>query len=333
MAEHPVRHRPKLYPPPEFPPRKVALFARTPPAVFPVILGLLGLATALRMAAAQWGTGQEIADLSAGLAMPVWAFAALAYSVKIVRQISVIADDLKVMPARAGLAAATMGGMVAAGHLGVFVPEVALALLIVMIALHAALAVLTVRVLLGLPAEARQVNPGWHMTFVGFIVAAPPAAMLGLDELARDLLYLTLPVALAIWGISLAQLARRVPPAPLRPMLAIHLAPASLFAFTAALTGLPLLSAGFGLLALAILLALLASVRWITVSGFSPLWGAFTFPMAAAATALMQQVGVLAWVGQGLLLLALGVIPWIAWQVLSLWPGGRLAARTNAAEA
>ena len=35
--------RPKRYPPPEFPPRRAKLFAKTPPAVFPSILGLLGL--------------------------------------------------------------------------------------------------------------------------------------------------------------------------------------------------------------------------------------------------------------------------------------------------
>lgn len=322
-----------MYPPPEFPPRKVALFANTPPAIFPPVLGLLGLATALRIGTTQWGAGQEIADLASGLVLPLWAFAACAYIVKLSRRISVVNDDLKVMPSRAGLAAGTLSGMVAAGHLGVFAPGAAIWLLLAMLVLHAALVVLTVRVLLGLPAEARQVNPGWHMIFVGFIVAAPPAAILGLESLARGILYATLPVALAIWGVSLLQLARRVPPAPLRPMLAIHLAPASLFATTAALTGQNLLAQGFAVLALVILLALLASARWITESGFSALWGAFTFPLAASATALMLQGGVLALVGQGLLLLALGVIPWIALRVLKLWPGGQLAAKTNAAEA
>ena len=44
----PKDRRPRMYPAPEFPPRKPALFARTPPAVFPVLLGLLGLGLALR---------------------------------------------------------------------------------------------------------------------------------------------------------------------------------------------------------------------------------------------------------------------------------------------
>ena len=44
--------RPKRYPPPEFPPRRAKLFAKTPPAIFSPMLGVLGLALALRMARA-----------------------------------------------------------------------------------------------------------------------------------------------------------------------------------------------------------------------------------------------------------------------------------------
>ncbi|WP_137112357.1 tellurium resistance protein [Rhodobacter sp. SY28-1] len=333
MAAGPVRHRPKLYPPPEFPPRKVKLFATTPPAIFPPILGLLGLATALRVGTAEWGVGQELADLAFGLALPLWAFAACTYIVKILRRISVVTDDLKVMPARAGLAAGTLGGMVAAGLLAGFAPSAASVLLLAMLAAHALLVGLTLRVLAKSPPEARQVNPGWHMTFVGFIVATPAAVALGLDGLARGIFYATLPVALAIWAVSLVQLVRRIPPAPLRPLLAIHLAPAALLATTANLTGMAMLAQVFAVLALVILLALVASARWITESGFSAFWGAFTFPTAAASTALMLQGGALGWLGQGLLVLALGVIPWIAYRVLKLWPRGHLAAKTNAAEA
>jgi hypothetical protein len=32
------------------------------------------------------------------------------------------------------------------------------------------------------------------------------------------------------------------------------------------------------------------------------------------------------------LLAALGLVPWIAWRVITLWGSGRLAAVTNAAE-
>ncbi|MCU0902834.1 MAG: tellurium resistance protein [Tabrizicola sp.] len=333
MAQEPARYRPKIYPPPEFPPRRPSPFARTAPAIFPPILGLLGLATALRVGTAALGQGADLAALAAGMVVPLWLFAICMYFAKIVKRSSVILDDLKVMPSRAGLAAGTLGGMVVAGHLADFAPRLALGLLVVMLILHTILVLLTLRVLSQVPPEAREVNPGWHMTFVGFIVAAPSAVALGLPDLARVLLYATLPVALLIWGLSLVQLARRIPPAPLRPLLAIHLAPASLVAISASLTGQVLVAVLFGWLVLAMLLALLAGLRWITESGFSALWGAFTFPMAAAATALMLQGGALAWAGLAVLAVAMVAIPWIAWQVLKLWPGGRLAAKTNAAEA
>lgn len=333
MAQDPVRHRPKIYPPPEFPPRKVPPFANTPPAIFPPILGLLGLASALRVGSGMLGLGPELADLASGLVLPLWVFGACIYAAKILRRSSVILDDLKVMPSRAALAAGSLGGMLAAAHLAEFSVRAAGWLTVALLVLHAGLVGLTVLTLVRLPPEARAVNPGWHMTFVGFIVAAPAAVATGQADLARVLVYATLPVALAIWGASLWQLVRRTPPAPLRPMLAIHLAPASLLSIAASLTGLDLVSAVFAWLALVILLALAAALRWITLSGFSPLWGAFTFPLAAASIALMLQGGALGWAGLALLALGLGVIPWIAVRILRLWPGGRLAAKTNAAEA
>jgi tellurite resistance protein len=322
-----------MYPPPEFPPRRPAAFARTSPAIFPPILGLLGLMTAMRLGAAKLGLPIGIVDLATGMVVPLWGFAAFAYMVKLLRRISALTDDLKVMPSRAGLAAGTLGGMVAAGLLGGIAQQVAVGLLILSLVLHVMLVGLVVRVLADLPPEGRAVNPGWHMVFVGFIVAAPSAARLGLTDLAQVLLYATLPVAVVIWGLSAMQLVRRMPPAPLRPMLAIHLAPAALFATTASLTGHAVLSTICAWTAVAIGLTVLAGLRWIVESGFTPLWGAFTFPTAAIATALLLQGGALSWAGLGVLALGLATIPWIAWKVLRLWPGGRLAAITNAAEA
>jgi tellurite resistance protein len=333
MDQDRVHARPKAYPPPEFPPRKVATFARTPPAIFPVIFGLLGLAIALRTGLQAFAGPKTIADLATGLVLPIWAFGIIAYFAKIYRRNSVIFDDLKVLPSRAGLAAATLGGMAAAGLAGPFAPGPAAFILFAALALHLILAGLTVLTLLRLPPESREVNPGWHMTFVGFIVGAPAAVILGYADLAKVLLYATLPVAVVIWGVSLRQFLGRVPPAPLRPMLAIHLAPASLFTIVATQTGNGLLANLGTAVVMCLLAALVLRLRWITASGFSPLWGAFTFPLTAAATALLGQGGALAWLGLGLLTVALVAVPWIAWKVLSLWPGGRLADKTNAAEA
>ncbi len=298
-----------------------------------MLLGLLGLVLALRLALDRLGLPQAPADLLAGLVVPLWAFGVFAYGVKLARRPGVMVEDMRVMPARAGLAAATMGGMAAAAVLAPFAPGVATGILFASLALHGAVALLVVRVLAGMAPEAREVNPGWHLVFVGFIVGGPAAVALGMEGLARGLLYATMPVAVVIWAVSLWQEWRRVAPGPLRPMLAIHVAPASLFASVAARLEMEVLAGGMAAFGFGILLALLVRWKWVTETGFSPLWGAFTFPLAALATALMLAAPRWYLPGLPVLVVALVAVPWIAWRVLSLWPGGRLAGKTGAAEA
>ena len=80
-----------------------------------------------------------------------------------------------------------------------------------------------------------------------------------------------------------------------------------------------------------IALALLISARWLTVTGFSALWGAFTFPLAALCSALFAlHMDITATV---LLIFALGLIPFVLIKVMQAWAKGSLAAKTNAAEA
>lgn len=325
--------RPKRYPPPEFPPRRPPLFARTPPAVFPSILGLLGLATALRLGLGRMGWDLGLGDLAAGVTVALWAFAALAYGVKVARRPGVVVEDLRVLPGRSGLATMSMGGMVAAGIVGAYSVPVGAGLLVLALAVHAVLALLLVRLLLSLPPEARSVNPTLHLSFVGFIVAAAPALVVGWPMLAEALFWAVIPVAVIIWAMSLRQFAVAVPPAPLRPLLAIHLAPAALLALVAGLLGNAGLASVFLGLGTVYGLVMLAGGRWIIASGPSPLWGAFTFPLAALASAMLIAGGVWFWPGLVLVAVGIGVIPPIAWWVLKRWPGGKLATVTNAAEA
>ena len=325
--------RPKRYPPPEFPPRRTALFARTPPAIFPPILGLLGLAGAVRLALGRMGWDQGLADLLAGVAVALWLFATVAYLVKVARRPGVVAEDLRVLPGRSGLAAMSMGGMVTAGLVSAYSTPVSAVLLLASLAGQAVLAGVLVRLLLGLSPEARLVNPTLHLSVVGFIVAAPAALALGWGWLAEALFWAMLPVAVVIWGLSLRQFARSVPPAPLRPLLAIHLAPAALLSSVATLLAWPEFGVGFAALGLAYAVLLLAAGRWVTQAGVTPMWGAFTFPLAALSTALLLAGGIWFWPGLAFSVVGLGLIPAILWWVLKRWPGGKLAAVTNASEA
>jgi tellurite resistance protein len=115
--------------------------------------------------------------------------------------------------------------------------------------------------------------------------------------------------------------------------LAIHLPPAALLSLSAALIDQPELATFLLGLAALIFVLLLASARWLVVAGFTALWGAFTFPLAAFPLALMAYGGPATVPGLILTTAALAITPTLAWKILKLWPGGKLAARTNAATA
>ena len=330
MAD-PARFRPKAYPPPQFPPARAPLFSRTPPAIFPPILGLFGLGLALRRAAEVPVVPAALPEVVLGAVSLLWAFAALAYLAKLARRPAVLVEDLRTLPGRAGVAALVLSVLLLAAALVPYAPGLARGLLIGGLVLHAALAALTLGLFAQAPREAREVTPVWHLLYVGFIIGGIAALPLGMEALARALLSATMPVAVAIWAISLVQLIRRIPPAPLRPLLAIHLAPASLFVTVAAGLWEFDIAAGFTILAGLMLMVLLVAGPWITRSGFSPLWGAFTFPLAAYVSSLFAMgfavTGTIALIG------ALGLIPYVAVRVLQSWAKGDLAARTNAAQA
>ena len=166
----PKDKRPKRFPPPEFPPRRPSLFAKTPPAIFPAILGLLGLTIALRLSLQAFGIDQAPADLLAGVAVSLWAFAAMAYAAKMARRPAVVNEDLRVLPGRSGLSAMTIGAMAAAMIVLPYSQTVATVLVLAGLAGHLVLAALLVRLLISLPAAGREVNPTWHLSFVGIIV-------------------------------------------------------------------------------------------------------------------------------------------------------------------
>lgn len=315
---------------------KPGLWRSTPPAIFPPILGLFGLGLGWRAAAPAYGITPAIGDLILGAVALLYLFALVAYVAKPMRRAGVVVEDLRILPGRAGLAAASLSLMLLAASLASLAPDLARALALLAFGLHLGLAGLMIYVLRSGPPEGRVVTPVFHLSFVGFIIGGVAANALGAQDVARWLLWAMLLPACAIWAISLRQIVTRIPPAPLRPLLAIHLAPASLFAIVAHGAGLRGLAIGFTLLAALLFLALLAFARWLVESGFSALWGAFTFPLAAFATALVlvsDGQGVAGLMGAVVLVVATGIVPLIAYRVLKLWATGTLAAKTNAAQA
>jgi tellurite resistance protein len=304
---------------------------RTPPAIFSPVMGLFGLGLAWRRGMEATGLPGGIAEALLGAVSLLFLFALGAYLAKVWQRPGVVADDLKVLPGRAGLAAANLSGVLMAAALVPYAPGLALGVLGVALACHLALGVWVLRQYLTGPDEVRVITPVWHLTFVGYILAPLALVPLGYGQVSVVILFGAMVVAGLIYAASAVQLVRRSPPAPLRPLLAIHLAPVSLLATVAAMLELPGVAAVFAGLAAAVLLALLGFARWITQAGFSALWGAFTFPAAACAAALLAT----GWTVPGLLMLAAAsaiVFP-ITVKVMQAWIKGGLAAKTNAAQA
>lgn len=329
----PKRHFP---PPPPLVTNPPGLWRRTPPAIFPPVMGLLGVGLGWRLL----GDLSAIAPLAAlaeaflGAVVLLYLFCAVAWLAKPLRRPAVVIDELRILPGRAGMAAAVLGLSLLASVMVPYAPGLALGMVALSSALLLGLGGLVLWVLASGPEEGRAVTPVFHLVFVGHILAPLTLVPLGYSRLSVAIVALTLVLAVLIWAASVVQLLRRVPPAPLRPFLAIHLAPASLFATVGALSGWTGWAVGFALVALAILLALVASGRWLLAAGFSPIWGALTFPLAAAAMAAMAAFGAdtagLA-LGAVLLLVATALTVAVAFKVMQAWAKGQLAARTNAA--
>ncbi|MDO5621063.1 MAG: tellurium resistance protein [Paracoccus sp. (in: a-proteobacteria)] len=308
-------------------------FRRVPPAIFPPLLGLMALALAWREGLANFALPPALAEFGAGMALALFA-AAFSYAAKLVRRPSVLTEELEILPGRAGVAASVLCIYLAAALLAPYAPGLARALLLAGLAAHVGFLVVLIRVMLTGPAERRRVTPVWHLSFVGFIVAARVAQDFGWQGLAVALFWPSLLTALLIWIVSALQLRTETVPPPLRPLLMIHLAPVAVLGGVALRLGYPG-AALAGWLALAGVLVALAGLRWLVAGGFSALWGAFTFPLAAVALfwgGLAAQGGETQRLLAGVLLIAatLVILP-VFFQIWKTWANGQLATRSNAA--
>ena len=316
---------------------KPGLWRRVPPAIFPPILGLMGLGLAWRRAPDVFAIPAAPGEVLLGMTTLLFLFAAIAYLAKIARRPAVLAEELRILPGRAGVTAATMSLMLFALVLEPFAPGPARLVLIGGLAAHTLVAALIIRVLVAGPPEQRRVTPVWHLSFVGFIVGALAAVPLELPELAWFIFWATLPVAAGIWTHGIGQFLRADTPAPLRPVLAMHLAPFAILGAVALLIGQGFLASILAGCGLALLLMLAVAIRWLTEAGFSPFWGAFTFPLSgyAGLTLLMAGYAGGPWrIIAGLVLVAATLaVPPIVWKVMQMWAKGTLAVKTNAAAA
>ncbi|SOC08057.1 TDT family transporter [Rhodobacter maris] len=321
---------PELMPPPAAP---GGLWRRTPPAIFPPLMGLLGLMLGWRRAAAALDLPAALPDLAIGAATLLALFTLVAYLGKMARRPAVALEDLKILPGRAGLSAAVLSIYLLAIGIAPFAAPGARAVFGLGLAFHVILTVAMLLTLLKGPPEQRRVTPVWHLTFSGWIVAALAALSLGNMLLATLFFWAALVFAVGIWTVSLSQFARASVPAPLRPLLAIHLAPVALLGTVAVGLGAETLSMLFGAASVVLLAVLAGAAFWLLKAGFSPFWGALTFPIAATANLWLALGGLWQLAGMAALALATAVILPIVLRLYKMWAKGELAAKTGAATA
>jgi tellurite resistance protein len=320
------------------PEARPGLFRRTPPAIFPPILGLFGLGLAWRRGQGAFGLPDAPVEGYLGAVTLLFLFALVAYGVKVMFRPRVLTEDFRVLPGRAGLAALTMSLMMLAAILVPYAPAVAAWVLAGGVVLHALVALAALRFYFAGPEETRQVTPVMHLTFVGFIVAPFGAVPLGMTLMSTMILWYCLAAAALIWAAGLRPLLAGAAPAPLRPLQAIHLTPAALTGTAAHLLGFATLGTAMAVVASGLFLVLLSRIRWLSEAGFSGFWSAFTFPLAAYAgvlflTAESLQSEPVRTLAALVLIAATLIIPPIALKVMQLWAKGTLAQKTNAATA
>ena len=311
-----------------------AFWRRIPPAVFPPILGLIGMALAWRRAGEVLGFGVWIGNAILCVVILIYVVATLCCLAKCYSRPAATVQDLGGLPGRSGMAAMTLAGMLIAAGLAPYFPETARAVLFLGLAGHLILLIIVVVILFGGPTEQRKITPAWHLTFVGFIVVPFTAIPLGMTGLAQVSLIAPMMFALVLIVVSLDQARRYSPPPALRPLIAIHLAPLSLFATVAYQLGHIWFAVTLAVLAIAFGGFLLAKARWLTAGNFTPLWGAFTFPSAAFAVVLLTLSPlsrVFTVLGVVVLLAASIIVAVIAFRIFRMWPGELLAEKTNAA--
>lgn len=312
------------------------LWRQTPPALFPPVLGLLGLGLAWRRAPEVFAVPQGIGEVLLGAVALLFLFILLAYCAKIVRRPSALLDDLRILPGRAGISAGSMAAMLLAAVFVPYWPELAAGVLGVAILAHGIVAIIVLAVFWRAPLPQRRMTPVWHLTFVGFIVAPLAGVPLGWGAISESIFVVSIAVALTIWGGSVVLLLKSPVPPPLRPPLAIHLAPVALFGIVSSLLGYQQLALVFGCLAIMGMALLLVRTRYLIAAGFSPFWGAFTFPLAAFANLMLILAPVYGGgfrILAGLSLIGASVaIPLIAFKILKMWAAGPLAVKTNASK-
>lgn len=298
-----------------------------PIGLFAAVMGLFGLTLAIQASLVTLGQPVSLSWPVVGLALAALVLVAGGYVVKWRRSADAViadwADPLRLV----FFPAASISLLLAATALTPLLPGLARGLWILGAGMQAALSLAVLSAWTG-PREFKlaQISPAWFIPAVGNIVAPVAGAHLGFEVVS----WFFLAAGLVFWISLLPLVLLRLvtlgpPPAPLRPTLAILVAPPSV----AALAWISLTrqtdEVALVFLGIAMTFALLVAVRipaFLRLPFGIPAW-AMTFPTAALAIACMR-------IGAGLsvpMLTSTGLFLTAALLVLEIW----LVIRTVAA--
>jgi len=313
------------------------LWRSTPSAVFPAILGLVGLGLLWRGLAEAFGFTTAIGDIFLGVSAAALFYFSLAYLAKFLARPGVLAEDLRAPPGRAGLSALSMAyivlaaGLLPFGLLAAYIWWFGL-LLNAVILVYVLIADFKTR------AGGRSATPFQYFTYAGLSTAPLAGVALGYSALSQALGYITLLVFVFISLKIGAKFLRSRPPAPLRPPLVMLLAPLGLFALAFGQFGPEILFLVFYILAWGVAIVLLVFARWLTIAGFTPIWGMLGFSLAVFTNmnlmAIDKGFGTIATTGAiAGALIGTPLILFIAFRVAKMWAKRDLAKKTGAAVA
>nr|WP_070960840.1 hypothetical protein [Hyphomonas sp. Mor2] len=270
-----------------------SLLVRIPTALFPIALGLAGLAAVAR-AAAEAMTQFELSLLSEillGLAGGMLAIDVSLYLVKLVWRRREVVDDIAMATSANLLAPGLMAGMVIGGLSAQTWPGGAQLWLIASIG-HLLLLLGFVGRWLTHDYPPEDLNPTWFLPAAGIMTSALTWPDYGPIVFPM----FTLGAGLMVWVMLLPLVFRRLVFEPavaakLRPTLFIVAAPFGLSA-GALMTLFPDLAWPVPFLLLSggafVILALIFQLRFIAAAGISLSWWATTFPVAVVATGFIR---------------------------------------------
>ena len=292
--------------------------AHLPLPLLVIPMGIGGVGLAWREAAHSLGAPVVVGEALLLLTAIAWIVLAALHGLRAIRHPDAVLAELR-HPVRVAFAAApTIGLMILSAALWPYAPAAGVALWGLAVSVHLLVAMLLLRRVIGGRGEAAMLAPPLLIPFVGNILAPAFGAPMGL----MDASWMMFGVGLVLWLLVMPLLLHRLIagpalPPPLKPALAIFLAPPAvgalaLVALTGSTTGPALMLAGVALLMGAVLLSLAHDL--VTVP-FGPTWWGLTFPSAAFAIMVMVFgfPPLLSW---SALLLTTGITGYVAWRTV-----------------